>query len=74
MPAKDENLEGNCICARCPTYAECVRRNKKLLFCFEDKAGCPLERYGCVCGACPVQRLRGFSGVYFCIEGKVRIK
>ena len=71
MASGDEkDLRLKCICARCPTYAECVRKADELLFCIKGKASCKLERYGCICGMCPVQKIKGFSGVNFCINGK----
>jgi aldose sugar dehydrogenase len=68
------DLRGRCICARCPTYNECTRKGKELLYCFEGKSSCKLERYGCVCGSCPVQKSGGFMGAYFCVTGKADTK
>ncbi len=64
------DLKAKCVCARCPTYAECMRKGGELLFCLEDKSSCELERYGCICEGCPVEKLNGFNGRYFCVSGK----
>lgn len=69
---KPEELRKRCICLRCPSYAECVRDEKQLLFCIEGKARCSLEKYGCICGDCPVHKSKGFSDYYYCITGKAK--
>jgi len=69
----NEDLRQKCICARCPTYDECTREGKELLFCMEGKSGCKLQKYGCICGMCPVQKSLGFSGMYFCMSGKAAL-
>lgn len=74
MADEKNELAAKCICARCPTYDDCARKGKKLLFCFEGKSNCKLAKYGCVCGSCPVQKSKGFFGSYFCISGKADVK
>jgi aldose sugar dehydrogenase len=64
------DLRAKCICMRCPTYDECARNGKELIYCMEGKSKCKLQKYGCVCGSCPVEKLAGFTGSYFCISGK----
>jgi len=71
-PKEMKELEKSCICQRCPTYDDCCRKDKKLLFCFNGKSGCKLVKYGCVCPSCPVQKKKGFAGMYFCINGEAR--
>ena len=75
-PPKDTigNLRSSCVCTKCPSYGECARNAKELFFCFEGKANCTLERYGCVCGLCSVPKAKSFSGTYFCIAGKAKTK
>jgi len=75
-PPKDTigNLRSSCVCTKCPSYGECARNAKELFFCFEGKANCTLERYGCVCSLCPVPKAKNFSGGYFCIGGKAKTK
>lgn len=72
---KEENdelkdLRQKCICPRCPTYNDCMRKGYELLYCMAGKSPCKVERYGCVCGSCPVSKSRGFFGMYFCLSGK----
>jgi hypothetical protein len=78
MPAAKTDVYGDlrqkCICARCPTYNDCARKGEELLYCLDGKTACKLERYGCICGTCPVEKLEGFTGVYFCVAGKADIK
>ncbi|MDD5171760.1 MAG: DUF2769 domain-containing protein [Candidatus ainarchaeum sp.] len=74
MEKKGEDLKLKCICARCPTYDDCMRKKGDLLFCMDGKSSCKLVRYGCMCGMCPVQKIKGFTGEYFCMAGKAALK
>ncbi len=71
---KSGDLKAKCMCARCPTYDDCARKKGELLFCIGGKSACKLEKYGCVCGMCPIEKIKGFTGVYFCITGKAALK
>ncbi len=75
-PPKDTigNLRESCICTKCPSYAECARNAKTKFFCIDGKPPCSLERYGCICGQCPVHKSKGFTEYYFCIMGKAKSK
>lgn len=75
-PPKDTigNLRNSCVCKNCPSYGECTRHAKEQFFCFEGKANCTLERYGCICMQCPVHKTKSLSGGYFCIGGKAKTK
>jgi len=66
----DPGLRSMCICQRCPTYNDCMKKAGELLFCMNKKSSCKLEKFGCVCPSCPVQAAKGFGGVYFCEIGK----
>jgi len=68
--AEKEDLRKKCICPRCPTYNDCARSAKELLYCMDGKSTCKVVRYGCICGMCPVQKIKGFTGTYFCVSGK----
>jgi len=70
MAEETEDLRGKCICSRCPTYDDCTRKGNELLFCFEGKSSCKLAKKGCICGMCPVEKTKGFSGSFFCLNGK----
>jgi len=78
MPAGKIDISGDlrqmCICLRCPTHSECMKKANELLYCMEGKSSCKLERYGCICGMCPVQKIKAFDGVYFCVTGKAALK
>jgi len=61
-----------CPCASCPSYNECAKGKKELLYCLMGKSKCAYERNGCLCLGCPVAELKKFSGAYFCISGKAK--
>ena len=44
-----------CLCPTCPTYADCARKKKENLFCFEGKSSCILVDKGCHCHGMPGQ-------------------
>ena len=66
----DIGFRNKCICQRCPTYNDCMRKSGELLYCLEKKSSCKMEKYGCVCPSCPVASMKGFGGAYFCQSGK----
>jgi len=76
MPDKEkiQDLRGKCVCTRCPTYNACAAKKNELLFCISGKSACKPEKFGCVCGMCPVEKELGFGGMYFCTEGKVKLQ
>ncbi len=75
-PPKDTigNLRSSCICRNCPSFLECARQGKETFFCFEGKSNCLKEKYGCICGQCPVTKAKNLSGGYYCLTGKAKVK
>ena len=69
--AKNEENLGKCVCASCPSYDECMKNGKELLYCAEEagKSACEVERKGCICGTCPVQIENGLVSGYYCVTG-----
>jgi hypothetical protein len=55
-----------CICAACPSYAECEERRA---FCVIGKSKCIKAENGCICAGCPVYSALKLSGQYYCIKG-----
>ena len=71
VPDTEEN-SGSCLCPGCPTHNECMKNNDELLFCSRGKTNCDLEKRGCLCGTCPVERNYGLTNFYYCTEGSVK--
>ena len=52
-----------CTCPSCPTYNNCAKTGKELLFCASGKSFmCISENKGCICPACSSQRCRNSAG------------
>lgn len=71
VPDTDENAE-RCLCPGCPTHNECMKSNDERLFCSKGKTECELERKGCLCGTCPVEREYELTDFYYCAEGAAK--
>ena len=67
----EENAE-LCLCPGCPTHNECMKDNNERLFCSRGKTNCDLEKKGCLCGTCPVERNNGLTDFYYCAEGAAK--
>ena len=59
-----------CLCPTCPTYADCAKKKKELMFCFEGKSACIVTSKGCHCPGCPIKTDFGLTNIYFCLNGK----
>ena len=59
-----------CLCPTCPTYADCAKKKKELMFCFEGKSNCIVSSKGCHCPGCPIKADFGLTNIYFCLNGK----
>ena len=66
-----ENTE-LCLCPGCPTHNECMKDNTERIFCSRGKPNCDLEKRGCLCGTCPVERNYGLNDFYYCTEGAAK--
>ena len=71
VPDTEENTE-MCLCPGCPTHNECMKDNNERLFCSRGKTSCDLEKRGCLCGTCPVERNYGLTDFYYCAEGAAK--
>ena len=65
----DENrakeLEKECICPTCPTYADC---KEHIAFCIYGISTCITTKQGCICPACPVYEKLELDRMYYCIK------
>lgn len=65
-----ERLRKDCICPDCPTYTDCARNAKELLYCVTGRSpSCITEDFGCICPGCPVTVELGLEYQTFCIGG-----
>ncbi len=58
-----------CLCPTCPTYADCAKKKKELMFCFAGKSGCITVSKGCHCPGCSVKADWGLTNIYYCLNG-----
>lgn len=59
-----------CTCGGCPSYNDCAKDGKELLFCATGKSpSCITEEKGCICPKCPVTPEMGLIKTYFCTKG-----
>ncbi|MFA6096520.1 MAG: DUF2769 domain-containing protein [Candidatus Paceibacterota bacterium] len=65
-----DNLKG-CLCANCPTYNDCAREKKEILFCSQanGKGTCAYKMQGCICPVCVVYKKNGLDASFYCIYG-----
>jgi len=59
-----EELEEDCICESCPSYAG--TGEERILFCVKGISDVIAEEQGCTCGICPVYKKLGLTRNYFC--------
>jgi hypothetical protein len=73
MPKVEKNQKNieDCACTRCPSYNECAKGKKEILYCAREigKSSCKYEMNGCVCGACVVHNKCNLKSGYYCIKG-----
>ncbi len=60
----------NCHCGPCPSYTDCSRGKKELLFCAHEvgKSACEYKMSGCICGACPIHAEYELKSGYYCLK------
>ena len=64
------SLKGMCPCPGCPTYTDCSRKAKEILFCaIGGSFNCITQDLGCICPTCPVARNLGLTHDRFCLRG-----
>ncbi len=62
-----------CICEGCPSYNDCAKEKKELLYCALGKSpDCIIEEVACICPDCPVTEQMGLKHEYFCTRGSER--
>ncbi len=64
----DDNKK-KCVCINCPSYDECMRGGKEILYCANNKSSCSFKRKGCICGSCPVHEENDLKFGYYCNSG-----
>jgi hypothetical protein len=65
----DEAKKGECFCPKCPTYINCAKNAKELLFCMKGKSFmCIIKEQSCICPECLVTSEFGFNK-FFCMKG-----
>ncbi len=63
-------LKPLCICGRCPSYNDCAKEKRELLYCSVGASQtCIKEAEVCICGSCPVTPKMGLKNQYFCTHG-----
>ena len=68
-----ESKKKLCTCGGCPTYNDCARENKELLYCALGKSPtCITEENGCICPGCPLTEQMGLKHEFFCTRGSER--
>ena len=66
-----EDLKKNCICHACPTYTNCARKSKELLFCILGKTRCPVDERICLCPQnCNIYQKYDLKLSFYCSRGK----
>jgi len=66
-----EELREECICHTCPTYNNCTRKSKELLYCILGSSDCPIHKRKCQCPEeCPVYQKYGFKSSFYCLKNK----
>lgn len=65
-----EGMRGSCICPGCPTYTNCAKNAREILFCVTGKSFmCIPAEKGCKCPDCPITTEMGLKYQSFCTRG-----
>jgi len=67
-----ERNRGLCSCPKCPTYNDCMKEKQDRMYCWTGKSPCTVNPTGCLCPACPVAALMGYSHASYCTGGSER--
>ena len=67
----DKNKE-LCIWGRCPTYNDCAKGKRELLYCATGKSACTLTKNACICPTCPITPMIELKHAYYCTNGSQR--
>jgi hypothetical protein len=64
-------LKKDCICHECPTYNNCTRESKELLFCILGKTRCPVDERICLCPQdCSIYKKYDLKLSFYCSRGR----
>jgi hypothetical protein len=67
---KIPELKSQCICPDCPSFNECARDEKEILYCIYGRSfTCVTEDLGCICPGCPLITDLGLVNLTFCLHG-----
>lgn len=70
MNAWVESSKKVCICPGCPTYNDCARDAKELLYCALGKSmNCMVRGVTCICPDCPVTEQLDLRYNFYCLRG-----
>ena len=65
------DLKNDCICHECPTYNNCTRKSKELLFCILGKSKCPMDERICLCPQdCSIHQKYDLKFSFYCSKGR----
>lgn len=70
--AMTEENKALCVCGRCPTYDDCAKGKKEILYCITGRSACTLTKTGCICPSCPATPVLGLKHAYYCTNGSER--
>lgn len=63
----------NCICGKCPSFPGKWKELEHLqmpgLFCSAGKSRLDIDKKGCLCADCQVQKEHELTGGYYCVNG-----
>jgi len=75
LEKKLPDLKSQCICPDCPTYNDCARDGKELLYCIYGKSfSCVTEDLGCICPGCPLITDLDLQNLTFCLLGSEQVQ
>lgn len=65
-------LDEECLCRGCPSYVSCGEMGG---YCFRivGRSKCIKAKRGCECSACPITKMEGLTGTYYCIYGPAKV-
>ncbi len=70
VTAAVDKLKGMCICPGCPTYTNCAKNAKEMVFCATGRSFmCITFEKKCICPDCPVTNEFGLKNNFFCTRG-----
>jgi hypothetical protein len=61
-----------CVCGKCPTYDDCAKGKKEILYCVTGRSDCTLTKKACICPTCPITPMLGLKHAYYCTNGSER--